>query len=43
VAGEMAEGPRTGAVGVIKELGFKGLYKVSDVLARHTVRLQLYT
>ncbi|XP_065883416.1 electrogenic aspartate/glutamate antiporter SLC25A12, mitochondrial-like isoform X2 [Dysidea avara] len=27
VAGEMAEGTRTGAVGVIKELGFKGLYK----------------
>ena len=28
VAGEMAEGTRTGAVGVIKELGFSGLYKV---------------
>ena len=28
VAGEMTEGTRTGAVGVIKELGFSGLYKV---------------
>ena len=33
VAGEMAEGPRTGAVGVIKELGFKGLYKVSTSIS----------
>ena len=30
----MAEGPRTGAVGVIKELGFKGLYKVSTSISR---------
>ena len=28
VAGEMSQGARTGAVGVIKELGFTGLYKV---------------
>ena len=28
VAGEMTEGTRTGAVAVIKELGFIGLYKV---------------
>ena len=28
VAGEMREGLRTGAVGVIRELGFTGLYKV---------------
>ena len=28
VAGEMTEGTRTGAVGIIKELGFTGLYKV---------------
>ena len=28
VAGEMTQGTRTGAVGVIKELGFTGLYKV---------------
>ena len=28
VAGEMREGTRTSAVGVIKELGFPGLYKV---------------
>ena len=28
VAGEITEGTRTGAVGIIKELGFTGLYKV---------------
>ena len=28
VAGEMTQGTRTGAIGVIKELGFTGLYKV---------------
>ena len=28
VAGEMTQGTRTGAVGIIKELGFTGLYKV---------------
>ena len=27
-AGEMSQGTRAGAVGVIKELGFTGLYKV---------------
>ena len=31
VAGEMSQGTRTGAVGVIKELGFTGLYKVRTV------------
>ena len=33
VAGEMTEGTRTGAVGVIKELGFSGLYKVCILCA----------
>ena len=28
IAGEMTQGTRTGAIGVIKELGFTGLYKV---------------
>ena len=28
VAGEMTQGTKTGAIGVIKELGFTGLYKV---------------
>ena len=28
VAGEMTQGARTGAVGIIKELGVTGLYKV---------------
>lgn len=29
VAGEIATGPKTRAVDVIRELGFRGLYKVS--------------
>lgn len=28
VAGEIAAGPKVSALGVIKELGFRGLYKV---------------
>ena len=32
VAGEMTQGTKTGAIGVIKELGFTGLYKVYNIM-----------
>ena len=38
VAGEMREGTRTGAVGVIRELGFSGLYKVCIYLYVYLLR-----
>ena len=32
VAGEIATGPKVSAIGVVRELGFFGLYKVREIL-----------